>query len=388
LFRNSKKAVTAALENGAWQPEDGVSMNRRKLRIGVIGGGHLGTIHTRLVRSIDDVELVGVADPCPQTRQRLSDEFGVTTFEDHRALAERVDAAIVAAPTEHHYWIGMELAEAGVHLLVEKPITQTVAEADALIRAATSRNLVLQVGHVERFNPAFSAAAAEVGSPWYIEAVRASGYTCRSVDVGVVHDLMIHDIDLVLSLVRSEVVDIAATGTAVVGPHEDIAHAHLRFANGCLASINASRTSFQPQRSMQVFGSDVYAGIDFAAGTTKLIRPSEPVRRGQIDVRQMTADQRRTLQEQFFTDILPLREVQVEKRNAILDEQYDFVISIRSGQSPQVSGVQGRDALAVAEQIVQRIAAQRTAMRKLSLLEARRWKPSETPSTLPRRRAG
>ncbi len=363
-------------------------MNRRKLRIGVIGGGHLGTIHTRLVRSIDDVELVGVADPNPEARQRLSDEFQVETFKDHRELASKIDAAIIAASTEHHYWIGMELAEAGVHLFVEKPITLSVAEADALIRATTSRNLVLQVGHVERFNPAFSVAASEVLKPWYIEAVRASGYTCRSVEVGVVHDLMIHDIDLVLSLVRSEVVDIAATGAAVLGPHEDIAHAHLRFANGCIASINASRTSFQPQRSMQVFGDAVYAGIDFTAGTTKIVRSSEQVRRGEIDVRQMSADQRQELQEQFFTDILPLEEVQVEKRNAILDEQHDFVISIRSGQSPQVTGVHGRDALAIATSVIEKIDEQRTAKRKSSLLESPQWDMAAGRTAAPQRRAG
>jgi predicted dehydrogenase len=363
-------------------------MNRRKLRIGVIGGGHLGTIHTRLVRSIDDVELVGVADPSPEARQRLMDEFQVETFEDHRQLATKIDAAIIAASTEHHYWIGMELAEAGVHLFVEKPITLSVAEADALIRATASRNLVLQVGHVERFNPAFSAAASEVRQPWYIEAVRASGYTCRSVEVGVVHDLMIHDIDLVLSLVRSEVVDIAATGMAVLGPHEDVAHAHLRFANGCIASINASRTSFQPQRAMQVYGQEVSAGIDFSAGTTKLVRSSEPVRRGEIDVRAMSAEQRQELQAQFFTEIMPLEEVQLEKRNAILDEQHDFVISIRSGQSPQVTGSHGRDALAVATSVLEKIDEQRAALRKASLLGSPQWNAADGRVTGPRRRAG
>ncbi len=363
-------------------------MNRRKLRIGVIGGGHLGTIHTRLVRSIDDVELIGVADPSPEARRRLADEFQVETFEDHRELASKIDAAIIAASTEHHYWIGMELAEAGVHLFVEKPITLSVAEADALIRATASRNLVLQVGHVERFNPAFSAAATEVRKPWYIEAVRASGYTCRSVEVGVVHDLMIHDIDLVLSLVRSEVVDVAATGMAVLGPHEDVAHAHLRFANGCIASINASRTSFQPQRAMHVYGNAVYAGIDFSAGTTKLIRASEPVRRGEIDVRKMSAEERQELQTQFFTDIMPLEEVQLEKRNAILDEQHDFVISIRSGQNPQVTGVHGRDALAVATSIIEKIDEQRAAMRKASLLDLPQWNVADGREPRPQRRAG
>ncbi len=363
-------------------------MNQRKLRFGVIGAGHLGTIHTRLLHSIDDVCLVGVADPSAAARQRVADEFNVATFEDHRELAGRIDAAIIASPTEHHYWIGMELAEAGVHLLVEKPITLSVAEADALIRATASRHLVLQVGHVERFNPAFTAAAAQLRQPWYIEAVRASGYTCRSVDVGVVLDLMIHDIDLVLSLVGSEVVDVAAVGAAVLGPHEDMAHAHIRFANGCIANINASRTSFQPQRTMKLFGDDVYAGIDFAAGSTKIVRPGEQLRSGQIDVRNLSQEEKQQLQEQLFTEVLPVETLQLEKRNAILDEQHDFVISIRSGQSPQVTGQHGRDALSVAERITKQIAEKCKLARKTSLLPSPQWELAADYSAKPHRKAG
>ena len=347
-------------------------MNGRKLRLGVIGAGHLGTIHTRLLRSIDDVELVGVSDPFPPARRKIAEDFQVETFEDHRPLLGRVDAAIVAAPTRDHYWIGMELAEAGVHLLIEKPLTSTVAEADALICAARARNLVLQVGHVERFNPAF-AAASQVTQPRYVEAVRASGYTGRSVDVGVVLDLMIHDIDLVLSLVGSELVEVHAVGTAVLGPHEDLAHAHLRFANGCLASLNASRTSYQPRRTMQVFGPQGYAGMDFATGSAKLIRPSERVRRRQIDVAQLTVEERRQLQEGLFTDLLLVEDVQPEKRNAILDEQHDFVISIRSGQKPQVTGQHGRDALAVAERILEQIHQQKQAGGRGPLTQGPHW---------------
>ncbi len=341
-------------------------MSGRKLRLGVIGAGHLGTIHTRLVRSIDDVDLVGVSDPFPAARRRIAEEFQVETFEDHRPLLGRIDAAIIAAPTRDHYWIGMELAEAGVHLLVEKPVTASVAEADALVRAARARNLVLQVGHVERFNPAFSAAC-QMATPRYIEAVRASGYTGRSVDVGVVLDLMIHDLDLILSLVGSPLIEVDAVGTAVLGPHEDMAHAHLRFANGCVASVNASRTSYQPQRTMQIYAEQGYAGIDFATGSVKLIRPSEQVRNRRIDVAQLSAEERRQLQPRLFGELLVVEDVQPDKRNAILDEQHDFVISIRSGQQPQVTGQHGRDALAAAERILQRIHEPATAGRRTPL---------------------
>ncbi len=362
-------------------------MSGRKLRLGVVGAGHLGTIHTRLLRTIDDVELVGVSDPSPQARRRITDELQVETWEDHRPLLGRVDAAVIAAPTRDHYWIGMELAEAGVHLLVEKPMTATVSEADALIRAARSRNLVLQVGHVERFNPAFTAAA-NVAKPRYIEAVRASGYTGRSVDVGVVLDLMIHDIDLVLTLAASELVDVDAVGTAVLGPHEDMAHAHLRFANGCRATLNASRTSYQPQRKMHIYGEQSYAGIDFAAGNAKIIRPSERVRRRQIDVQQLSPDERRQLQERLFTDLLLVEDVTVEKRNAILDEQHDFVISIHSGQPPQVTGQHGRDALAVAERILAQIHEPHPSARRAAPPQGPHWDLVPQRASQPIRKAG
>jgi predicted dehydrogenase len=358
-------------------------MHHRKFRVAVLGGGHLGTIHTRLLRSIDDVDLVGAVDPVEATRSRIAAEFGVATFADHRPLLGQIDAAIIAAPTEHHYWLGMELAEAGVHLLIEKPIAASRAEAEALIRATAARKLVLQVGHVERFNPAFTATAAHIRHPWFIEAVRASGYTFRSIDVGVVMDLMIHDIDLVLSLVGSEVVDVEAIGAAVLGPHEDMAHARLRFANGCIVNLNASRTSFEPQRRMQVYTDDAFVGIDFANCSAKIVHPSDKSRRREIDVFSLTSAEKQHYRETLFTELLPLREIQVEKRNAILDEQHDFLISIRSGQSPQVTGQQGRDALVVAEEIVASIAEQQRALRHVT--------PAPSiclPGTLPRNLLG
>jgi predicted dehydrogenase len=167
---------------------------------------------------------------------------------------------------------------------------------------------------------------------------------------------MIHDIDLVLSLVPSEVADIEAVGTAVIGPHEDMAHARLRFANGCIANLNASRVSYEPQRRMQIYAENAFANIDFGSATTTIIRPSQRVTKG-IDFPKLSAEEQQAFKDNFFTDILPLEEVQVERRNAILDEQHDFVISIRSGQTPQVTGRQGRQALAVAEEIVSQVAA-------------------------------
>ena len=362
-------------------------MSPRKLRIGVIGAGHLGSIHARLVRTIDDVHLIGVADPDETARRRIAAEIQAEVFPDHRQLIGRIDAAILAAPTEHHYWIGMELAEAGIHLLVEKPLALRVAEADALIRATSRQNLVLQVGHVERFNPAFTAAAGQLQRPRFIDAVRAGPFSGRSTDVGVVLDLMIHDIDLILSLVPSEVVSVEAMGAAVLGPHEDLAHARLRFENGCIANLSASRVSYQAQRRMQVFAENAFANIDFAAAAIKIVRPAPGLLRGQYDLQTLSPAQMQHLRENFFTDVLLLEEVNVERRNAILDEQHDFVISIRAAQKPQVTGPQARQALAIAEQVLAQVASPLRTDHHPATLQGPHWNLGDRPDQ-PRRRAG
>ena len=195
---------------------------------------------------------------------------------------------------------------------------------------------------------------------------------------------MIHDIDLVLSLVGSEVVSVDAVGGTVFGPHEDMAHAHLRFANGCVASLNASRTSHQPQRRMHIYSDQAYAGIDFGDAKATIVRPSDRLKQGEIDIARLSADEKQYVREHLFDEILPMEEVQVERRNAILDEQHDFVISIRSGQTPQVTGRQGRDALAVAAAILDKIAENRPSLPRFGAADAA-WSTQHEP---PRRKAG
>ncbi len=327
----------------------------KPLRIAVIGGGHLGRIHTRLLAPLPEVELVGVVDPVPETRARVATEHGVPVFTHHAELPEDLDAAIVATTTEYHHAVGCDLLRRRLHLFIEKPISTTVAQADELVALAKAKNLVLQIGHVERFNPAWRAVAARVRRPRYIEAVRMSGYTFRSTDIGVVLDLMIHDLDLVLSTVRSEVVEIDAIGSTVFGPHEDMAHAHLRFANGCIANLNTSRTSFYSQRTMQIVTDRVYGSVDFASGSAKIVRPSKQVLRGEIDVQAMSVDERERVKHHLFTDMLPVSDLPVEQRNAIQDEQHDFLNCIRTGRRPRVCGEQGRYCLSVAAKILERI---------------------------------
>lgn len=327
----------------------------KSLRMAVIGAGHLGRIHTRLLRSREDVTLVGVVDPVATARDSVATEFQIPAAEDLAALDGPLDAAIVATPTANHHAVALELLGRGVHAFIEKPITTTTAQADELIAVAERRGLVLQVGHVERFNPAWRAAARLAPAPRYIEAVRTSGYAFRSTDIGVVLDLMIHDLDVVLSLVGEPVIDVAAVGCTVVGPHEDFAQARITFAHGCVANLTASRTSCQTQRTVQVFGEGAIAQVDFGAGTARLLRPGTELAAGRFDVNRLTLAEKTALKERFFQEVVPVEEVAVEKRNAIADEQADFIDAIRSHREPIVTGADGRRALGVAERILSQL---------------------------------
>lgn len=329
------------------------------LRLAVIGAGHLGRIHTKLAKSSDAIELVGVADPDAKARERIASEFDVPAFADYFAVINHIDAAIIAAPTRLHHLIASDLLAADIHCLVEKPITSKVREANELIELASDHGLVLQAGHVERFNPVLEVVHNNLGSPRYIEASRTSGYTFRSTDVGVVLDLMIHDIDIVLSLVHSGLVGVRAIGAPIFGGFEDMAQARLEFANGCVANLTASRSSFVQQRKLHVYAEDGYAGLDLGNHSATLVKPSKQLMAGQVPFTGLTQPEIENVKETLFTEILRKREITIEPRNAILEEQHDFVESIQSGRWPLVSGIDGRNALHVAEQILAAISAHR-----------------------------
>ncbi len=328
-----------------------------KLRMAVVGAGRLGGFHAQKLAARDDVELLAVVDPLPENRSRVAAECGAEARADHAGLLDRLDAAVIAAPTCLHYTIAREFLEAGVHLLVEKPLCTSRSEANELVSAARRSNAVLQVGHVERFNPAFRAAAAEVSEPKYIEAVRTSGFTFRSTDVGVVLDVMIHDIDLVLSMVRGPLRKVDALGFSVLGGHEDAANARLEFECGCVAALSASRVSDEQVRRMQVWSAAGFTSIDFAARGVKFVRPSETLRRRRFDVNRLTPEQVEHYRVHFAEEHLPRKTKSFDAVDALVLEQDDFVESIRTGRQPLVGGEAGRDALSVAGQILARIDA-------------------------------
>jgi predicted dehydrogenase len=330
-----------------------------RVRVVILGAGHLGRFHALRAREVEGLELVGVVEPLPQPRARVAAECGAPGFADIAELTGRFDAAVVATPTRFHHTVALDLLRRGVHLLVEKPLAASPAECHELVDAARAHRALLQVGHVERFNPIWTATLPALREPRYIEASRASGYTFRSTDVSVVHDLMIHDIDLVLSMVRSSLTRVEALGARLFSAHTDIAHARLEFENGCIANLSASRASREPRRAMQVYCERSYAALDFSARTAEVIRPSEALLRRELQLEGLSAGERERLKTTLLDEHLPRELVTAEAADALRAELTDFADSIRQGRPPRVTGEDGRDAVAVAAAIVEAIAAHR-----------------------------
>jgi predicted dehydrogenase len=321
-----------------------------------VGAGHLGRIHARLAAGLEGAELVGIADPQSEVRSAMARELGVQSVADFHELIPKMDAAIVAVPTVDHHSVGVELARCGIHLLMEKPLAASVREADELMDACRRGGALLQVGHVERYNPALREVATQLAEPKYIDAIRLSAYSFRSTDIGVVLDLMIHDLDVALWLVGAPVDRVDALGVTVLGGHEDAAQARVTFANGCVANFTASRVSYVAQRSMQVWTPTAFAAIDFATRSVTLVHPSEGILRGTCHADTFSAAEKDHLKEHLFDQLLAKELRRADPANAIAHEQRDFVDAIRTGRLPHVTGEQARDALALAELILHKIA--------------------------------
>lgn len=324
------------------------------LRIAVIGAGHLGRIHAKLLGQVDGAELVAISDPIESARQNAAKLFGVPTFTDYRDCIASIDAAIIAAPTDAHADIAQTLLAAGKHLLIEKPMTIRRDDANRLSMLAASKKLTLQVGHVERFNPAFTALENLTIDVKFVEAVRASSFPGRCLDVGVVMDLMIHDLDLVLSMTDAPVKSVAASGLAMISNHEDLAETRIEFECGLVANLKASRVSPSPARHMQIFGSNGFADVDFGAPALSVVRPCDTVVTRSFDLAAET-DNPLGYSGTLFSKRLRCETLELQPRNAILDELHDFVISIQTGIAPTVDGVAGARAVDLAQQVLESI---------------------------------
>lgn len=328
----------------------------RKLRMAIVGAGRLGSFHAQKLAARQDVQLVAVVDPSPGARDRLASACGVEALAHHEGLLGRIDAAVVAVPTHLHFAVGRDLLRAGVHCLIEKPLAARLDEADQLVEQARRQGVVLQVGHIERFNPAFEAALPLARNPKYIEAVRASPYTFRSTDIGAVLDLMIHDIELVLALAHASVRRVEALGLSVLGGHEDAANARIEFSNGCVASLSACRVGYEAVRRMHIWAPAGFASIDFAARKVRLVRPSQAILQRRLRLDNLSPEEIEYWKA-HLPEHLPWEDIQADSVDALALELEDFITSIRQGRSPRVGGQQGRDALAVAELVLEKIAS-------------------------------
>ena len=323
-----------------------------RIRVGVVGVGHLGQHHARILSGIEGVELVGVADARPEQARAVAERLGTRAVDHYRDLVGIVDAISVAVPTALHREVAGAFLSQGIATMVEKPLAATLVEAEELVGLAHKHSAILQVGHIERFNPALSALDGMAIRPRFVTAERLSTYTFRSTDIGVVLDLMIHDIDLLLSLVSAPVVSVAAVGVSVFGGHEDIANARIEFEDGCVANLNASRASFQATRKMRLYGAEGYVSLDFATKQGTLIRPSEPLRRGEIDLDGVDMTKPASIKDQIFGKILRVDQVLTEGREPLALELEDFIQAVQGQCRPRVSGEDALRAMRLADQIL------------------------------------
>lgn len=342
----------------------------KRLKIAVIGAGRLGGFHAEKLAKMHHVELAAIVDPLPANRRRVATQCLCPEFADHRDLLKNIDAAVIATPTALHHQLAKELLEANIHLLVEKPLCLNSKQADELVALAHERNLVLQVGHVERFNPAFTASAPYLNEPKYIETVRSSGFTFRSTDVGAVLDLMIHDIDLVLSIARSRVKKVDAVGIQVVGKDEDIANARVLFESGCVANLSVSRVSREAVRRMKVWATDTYAEIDFATRSSTLVHPSDTLKQGEFHLDKLKPEEIDHYRQHFADEHLPAKQMQFDAVDALSLELHDFVESIRKHHQPLVNGISGSNAVALAETILSHISTHQESYKTIQTADS------------------
>ncbi|MCF7826803.1 MAG: Gfo/Idh/MocA family oxidoreductase [Candidatus Marinimicrobia bacterium] len=320
--------------------------NSPKFKAGLIGAGHIGRFHTKHLSQHQDWAFQGLFDSDTDRATLVAREFGVPVFRDHLALIAACDAVFITCPTKYHFTYAQQALEAGRHVFIEKPITVTLEEATALLALAAKQSLNIQVGHVERFNPALTALDDVILKPRFIEAHRLVTFVPRGIDNPVVHENMIHDIDIILSLVKSPVIDIQANGLAVISKLADIANARLTFENGCVANVTASRIALNPMRKMRIFQPEHYITIDFQKGSTEM-----------YVLKDMGTDLQgdRVIPMEGSGKAIVYTNRELPKLDAMYAEQAAFARSIRLKQIPIVSGQDGLEALRIADLINQQL---------------------------------
>ncbi|MEW6685485.1 MAG: Gfo/Idh/MocA family oxidoreductase [Candidatus Edwardsbacteria bacterium] len=301
----------------------------KPLRVGVIGVGYLGQHHTRLYQEIPDCQLVGIADINKERVTQLGNKFAVPAFTDLEELLPKVEAVSVVVPTENHYSVAKRVLETGCHLLLEKPITKTISEAEELISLAKSKDLIFQIGHVERYNPAVRAVENFIHQPFFIEARRLGLFSPRGANVSVTLELMIHDLEIILHFVKSPVIKIEAMGANVLSPNEDIANVYLEFGNGSLANLTASRISPEKMRQIQFFQEKTCIFVDYLNQIAKI--------------------------QHLSSNIITSEEIEIKKDEPLRLELISFINCVKNRTKPLVSGEKGLQALKLVHEIQQKI---------------------------------
>jgi predicted dehydrogenase len=315
------------------------------LKAGVLGAGHLGKIHLRLLNQSEKYELVGFYDADPENAKLVAAEFGYTYFDSIDALIEVVDVVDIVTPTLSHYECAKKAINKGKHIFIEKPITNTVEEAETIRTLVAEHGVKGQVGHVERFNPAFTSVKDQIKNPMFIECHRLAEFNPRGTDVPVVLDLMIHDIDIILSVVGSPVKHVSASGVSVVSETPDIANARIEFKNGCVANLTASRISLKNMRKTRFFQKDAYISVDFLEKKCEVVKMKDaPEHPGDFDMILQNAE---GIKKQIYFDN-PV----IENNNAIQDELETFADAINNNTKPIVTLHDGTEALRVATMII------------------------------------
>jgi predicted dehydrogenase len=319
----------------------------------VIGVGHLGKEHARILSGLSDVNLVGVADVNAEQAQAVARRCGTIAYTDYWPLLNLVDAATLAVPTTYHYAIALEFLRRGIPLLIEKPLTADRRQAEELAGLARQHRALVQVGHIERFNPAFEELQGRAMQPKFVECQRQGPFTGRSTDIGVVLDLMIHDLDLLVALVGSPVSRVEAVGVRLFGAHEDVANARLTFANGCVANLTASRVSAEPVRRMRLWAPEGYASVDFARRHLTLVQPSEALRQQGLDVRRLDPAGLARLKDELFGRHFQVLQVDRKDGDQLTRELQEFIGCVRNGGRPRVGAVEACQALDLAARVLE-----------------------------------
>ncbi len=320
------------------------------MKVGVLGAGHLGKIHIRLLKEIEEFELVGFYDPNEESAKLVSEEFGIKSFSEIQDLLNEVEVVDIVTPTLSHYDCSIQALKAGKHIFIEKPVTNSLEEAYEISKLREEMGTRVQIGHVERFNPAFIAAQGKFSQPMFIETHRLAQFNPRGTDVSVVLDLMIHDLDIVLNIVKSEIKSVSANGVAVASETPDICNARVEFENGCVANLTASRISMKNMRKTRLFQKDAYISIDFLEKECEIVRMKDVDPENEnpfamvIDVD--TKGNKKEIQ---------FEKLEVVENNAIKEELISFYKSIKQEETPIVSLTDGTKALELAYQIAESI---------------------------------